>query len=486
MSVTFVRPEVQAKRASWRLVRDAVAGSEAVKAGGYVIPVNPHDDSDANRARNASRVDGAFYFNATGRTLPALTGIAFGKWPEVKLPPDLEYLLSDADGSGVGLINQSQATVSEILQTGRAGLLADYPQSDAAISRADAADRALRPTVSLYVAESIVNWRIERIGARNQLTLVVLRESFEEWGEFEMVAAPQYRVLRLTDAGYIQEVWRQEGGQWVTVDARQPLDGMGRPWREIPFTFIGATNNDATPDNAPLYDLADANIAHFRNSADHEEALFFAGQAQYWVSGATTEWVESLQESGAYVGSRAIMPVPEGGQMGIVQAQAVSALADEMRHKVELMAQLGARLIAPGSATRTATEAAADDKTSNSVLSIVCDNVSDAYRAVLRWAAQFANTAYAEGELDFSISTEFSGVQFDANQMAQVISLVQSGFMPMSALWTYLRANGLIEADKSDDEIREELAALGWSDDEAFPPAGPGTTVAGLQHGTEV
>ena len=43
---------------------------------------------------------------------------------------------------------------------------------------------------------------------------------------------------------------------------------------------------------------------------------------------------------------------------------------------------------------------------------------------------------------------------------------------------------GLIAADKSDDEIREELAALGWSED--FTPAGSGTTVAGLQNGTEV
>lgn len=483
MSVTFVRPEVQAKRASWRLVRDAVAGSEAVKDGGYVIPVNPHDDSTANRKRNEARVEGAFYFNATGRTLPALTGIAFGKWPEVKLPPDLEFLLQDVDGSGVGLINQSQATVSDVLQTGRAGLLVDYPQSGGATSKADAETLALRATIALYSAESIINWRTQRVGARNLLTLAVLQETYEEWDGFELESKTQYRVLRLDDGRYVQEVWREvRKGDWAIVESYEPRDGAGQPWREIPFTFVGATNNDATPDQSPLYDLADANIAHFRNSADHEEALFFAGQAQYWVSGATQEWVETLQQSGAYVGSRAIMPVPEGGQMGIVQAQAVSALSDEMRHKVELMAQLGARLIAPGQATRTATEAAADDKTSNSVLSIVCDNVSDAYRTALRWVAQFARVSYAEGELDFSISTEFSGVQFDAQQMAQALALVQAGYMPVSALWTYLRANGLIDADKSDDEIQEELAALGWDEPvPQFPAAEPSQVPEGEQ-----
>lgn len=478
MSVTFVRPEVEAKRASWKLVRDAVAGSEAVKAGGYVIPVNPHDTSDANRKRNEARVEGAFYFNATGRTLPALVGIAYGKWPEVQLPSDLEFLLQDVDGSGVGLINQSQATVSDVLQTGRAGLLVDYPQSGRATSKADAEALALRPTIALYAAESIINWRTQRVGAQNLLTLVVLQETYEEWGDFELEVATQYRVLRLDEGRYVQEVWREaRKGQWEVAESHEPRDGSGQPWSEIPFTFVGATNNDSTPDNPPLYDLADANIAHFRNSADHEEALFFAGQAQFWVSGATDEWVETLQKSGAYVGSRAIMPVPDGGQMGIVQAQAVSALSEEMKHKVELMAQLGARLIAPGQATRTATEAAADDKTSNSVLSIVCDNVSDAYRTALRWVAKFARVTHGAGELDFSISTEFSGVQFDAAQMAQVLALVQAGYMPMSALWTYLRANGLIDADKSDDEIQEELAALGWDEPEiAIPQAGPATT----------
>lgn len=126
MSVEFVRPEVTAKQSAWKLVRDCVAGSEAVKAGGYVIPVNPHDTSPENRLRNEQRVRRAVFFNATGRTLPALLGIAFGKWPEVKLPPGLEHLLDDADGAGVGLINQSQSVVSEVLQTGRAGLLVDY------------------------------------------------------------------------------------------------------------------------------------------------------------------------------------------------------------------------------------------------------------------------------------------------------------------------------------------------------------------------
>lgn len=460
MSVEFIRPEVTAKHAAWRLVRDAVAGSEAVKAGGYIIPVNPHDESAENRLRNQQRTNRAVYFNATGRTLPALLGIAFGKWPEIKLPAALDALKADADGAGVGLVNQSQSAVSEVLQTGRAGLLVDFPTGARGMTVAQAEAAGLRPTISLYPAEQIINWRTEKVGARNLLTLLVLREGYEEWGEFELETKTQYRVLRLINRRYVQQIYREDAatGKWQPTATYAPTDGAGRPLTEIPFAFIGATNNDAAPDQPPLYDLADLNIAHFRNSADHEESLFFAGQAMYWVSGADAEWAAEVQKAGVYVGSRSLLPVPTGGQAGILQAQAVSGLSEEMKHKVELMAQLGARLIAPGTVARTATEAGSDDRTSNSVLSIVCDNVSDAYRRALRWVALFAGVA---GETDFTISTEFAGVQFDAQQMAQALAAVQSGKLPEADFWTYCRSIGLIRADKTDEEIRDELEAAG-------------------------
>jgi hypothetical protein len=44
------------------------------------------------------------YYNATGRTLSGLTGIAFRRWPEIELPPGLGYIKDDADGAGTTLI----------------------------------------------------------------------------------------------------------------------------------------------------------------------------------------------------------------------------------------------------------------------------------------------------------------------------------------------------------------------------------------------
>lgn len=458
MSVTATRTEYDAKRTAWKLVRDAVAGSEAVKAGGYVLAVNPLDRSPENRARNESRVKAAVYFNATGRTLQALNGIAFAKWPEFVRPAALDYLLTDATGSGVGLFNQAQTAVAEVMQAGRAGLLVDYPASGGAVSVADAEQAGVRPSITLYRAEAVTNWRVERIGARSLLSLVVLSEQHEEWDGFERKTQRQFRVLRLETGQYRVEVWREMGGNgWQVVEQYTPADASGQPLSEIPFTFIGSTNNDADPDASPLYDLADLNIAHFRNSADHEESLFFAGQAQVWVTGATEDWLKLMQDAGIYVGSRAIGVAPEGGSVTLLQAQAVGALAEEMRHKVELMAQLGARLMQAGTVSKTATQASGEEKTAHSALSLVCDNVSDAYRFALRWCARFIGAA--DSEVDFTISTEFTGLQFDPAQLAQALAAVQAGKLPESDFWTYMRAIGLIRADKTDDEVRDEVEA---------------------------
>ena len=80
--------------------------------------------------------------------------------------------------------------------------------------------------------------------------------------------------------------------------------------------------------------------------------------------------------------------------------------------------------------------------------------MSDAYRRVLAWVGEFMR---APGEVDFTIPTEFAGIQFDAQQMAQALAAVQSGKIPESDFWTYCRSVGLIAADKTDEEIRDEV-----------------------------
>lgn len=457
------RPEYDDALPVWRKVTDAAAGEHAVKMGGtkYLPKPNAHDNSSQNIERYEGYVARAVYYNATGRTVNALVGLAFEKWPEVTIPAGIDYAMEDCTGTGLTLVQHAQATLAEVIKTGRAGILADYPQSEGGVSVADVASGVARSTLTMYRAEDVVNWQTEKRGAKVVLTLVVLSEQYEKKDEFNVESEKQYRVLRLTDR-YTVEIWRKllntstGKDEWILAESYQPTLGSGAAAGEIPFTFIGSQNNDWRVDPSPLHDLSVLNLAHYRNSADYEDSVYFTGQPQFWIAGLTEEWRDHLQKTGVYVGSRTILPLPIQGSAGILQAQPNTLAREAMQDKEAQMAALGARLLTVGGVAKTATQTDSEDTSAHSVLSLACDNVSDAYRRALGWFAAFANVS---GEIEFEIPTQFARRKVDPAELSALISLVQGGHMPQTDLWSRLRTVGLIDSTKTDDDLREEIDA---------------------------
>ncbi|MGK9687276.1 hypothetical protein O6443_23940, partial [Salmonella enterica subsp. enterica] len=114
---------------------------------------------------------------------------------------------------------------------------------------------------------NIVNWRLTRVGSVNRVTMVVLRETWEynePGNEFETKYGEQYRVLDIdSDGNYRQRLFRFDAEGGAQEDVVEIYPDLGESLRGvIPFTFIGATNNDATIDDAPLLPLAELNIGH--------------------------------------------------------------------------------------------------------------------------------------------------------------------------------------------------------------------------------
>lgn len=466
-NVTAKHRDYAANRDLWDLVRDAAAGEKAVKDARekYLPRPNPADKSVQAEERFKQYLTRAVYYNATGRTLRTMVGIAFHREPTIKMPTALEECRDNINGAGLTLLQQAQATLGEVLRTGRAGLLADFPKVDDPQRTSLAAQRAqgLQPTLTLYHASAIINWRTTMRGGKVVLSLVVLEETRDIADGFATKSQTQYRVLRLDDAGLYQvEIWRKDEDatkpedQWVLAETNLPLDGTGRRLTEIPFQFVGAQDNDYTVDESPLYDIATLNMAHYRNSADYEESVFFCGQPQYWIAGLTEEWRDHLEKTGVYVGSRTILPLPVNGSAGILQADPNTLAKEAMEGKEKQMAALGARLLFATSQIKTATQQESEDTTTHSVLSLACENVASAYTKGLQWMAMFAN---AGGEVEFKIPTDFAALTMDPTELTALLQLAQAGKLPDTDLWDRLRKCGLIAADKDDEAIREELDA---------------------------
>jgi hypothetical protein len=467
--VTFQHSEYVNAVPDWTMVDDVCAGDRKVKAAGarYLPIPNPLDTSAENEARYEQYKARAVFYNATGRTLQGLIGAVSRKNPAEKIPPVLEYIKTDIDGAGVSLYQQSQSVLGAVLKKGRNGLLVDYPHTERPASVADQTAGLIRASIISIDATQIINWRSTKIGGVHRLSLVVIKEvsEIETNDGFGVKCVDQYRVLKLVDGVYTVEIWEKAGDDWAVSATYQPENAAGKKWAVIPFTFVGAENNDKAVDQSPLYDLAVVNIAHYRNSADYEDSAFLVGQAQPWMSGLDEEWRDHLEEKGVAIGSRTPILLPENGAFGIEQAEPNTMVKEAMDQKERQMVALGARLVERGQAVKTATEAQGEIEAEHSVLSLAAKNVGEAYTVAIQWMAEFMG---GSGSVLFEPNTDFIEQELTAPMLTALVGAWQSGRLPSSDFWEQMRKYGVIDPDKQDEAIKteldEELPGLGLDD----------------------
>lgn len=460
----------------YELIRDCVAGQRQIKKKTVKYLPDPDEtepDENERAARYKTYLMRSVFYGVTGRTLRGLVGLVFETDPAIEIPDLLLPVKEDATGSGTSLDQQAQGTLSDVVALGRAGLLTDYPNTSAPTTRAQALAGNIRPTLIRYKPEQIINWRTRTVGAKVLLSLVVIVESYivEDDG-FAETPGTQHRVLRLDEAGnYVVEIHRDREGQGIVpFETYQPTDGKGLPFKEIPFTFIGAEDNDPDIDRAPLLDIAELNVAHYRNSADYEESAFVVGQPTPVLAGLTKQWVDEALKGRVRFGSRAAIALPVGGTAELLQAEPNTLAFEAMTHKEAQMIALGAKLIENTGTQQTATEATIDMVMDNSVLGTCARNVSMAYRKGLNWALQFMTGEIVDDPevIDYELSTDFAARNLTAQDRQQVVQAwVQKAITWEEMRWNLKRSGVAYEDDETakeaiqaDQEASIEMEAL--------------------------
>lgn len=457
--VTFQRDDHQDALKDWLLVNDVCAGERQVKhkKEKYLPKPNPDDKTERNKLRYEGFLQRAVFHNVTGRTLEGLVGTVFRKDPVLTVPSSLNYVEEDIDGCGVSIFQQAQDVVSSVLKMGRKGVYVDYPNTNRDASKAEQQAGLIRATVVTVDASKVINWRSDKYGGVHKLSLVVIEETVTEptADGFGVETITQYRVLKLIEQVYTVEIWRQAANRaWDKVEDFIPKNGKGQVWKEIPFIFVGAKNNDTDIDKSPLLDLATLNIAHYRNSAWYEDSAYFVGQPQPWISGLTEEWRDWLESQNLLIGSSSVLPLPENGAFGYAQVAENTLVKEAMDQKEEQMKALGARVVQKGQAVKTATEAQSENESEHSVLSLVAANVSEAYTKLLGWVAEFNRV---NGDVSFQLNQDFIESRLDAQMLTALVAAWQAGRLPSSDYWNYVKKHGLVDPDKTDEQLDEEV-----------------------------
>lgn len=468
-NVSYMLPEVSEMLPKWELISDCIAGQEAVKkrTTKYLPKPNPEDNTPENDLRYQAYLTRAVFYNVTANTLSGLVGQVFNADPVSEYPEELEPLWYDCNGHGVTLIQQAKKTLSSVLAFGRCGLLVDFPPgakddegAPRAFTRQEVMDGKARPTIQYYGPTTIINWRFEQQGAVSVLSKVVLVEDYiiKDDG-FEIQRGTQCRVLRLEGGVYSVETWQRtdekQEGPFYLIDTVTPTAANGQPFGYIPFYFVGSQNNDAQIDKPPMYDIANLNIGHYRNSADYEDSVFMVGQPTPYFSGLTEVWVKEVLKDTIYLGSRGSVPLPENGQAGLIQAQPNSMVKEAMDSKQQQMVALGAQLVEDKQVQRTLGEAKMENAVIASTATSCARNTSQAFESALMAAASFSGVEVNADKLKFQLSTDFAISKLSPDERRQVLAEWQGGLLTFGEARNQLRQSGI--ATEDDDVAKAQI-----------------------------
>ena len=461
MPVDTHHAEYDKNLAAWTRARDLVSGEDAVKARGetYLPRLPGHTDTEyaAYKLRAA-------FFNATGRTVDGLVGLVFRKDPTVVIPAALEEIADDVDLAGETLQEFARRVVSDIVQVGRGGILVEYPKAEVRDRTADEVKAEnLRPYMTFYPAEKILDWRTGRVNNRHAVTMVKLEESVDEpdpADEWKRKTSTQIRVLELMSEGVRVRVFRKLEAGWTVVD-EFALIVRGEAAHEIPFVFVGPVDSTSEVQKAPIVDLVAVNLSHYRTSADYENGL-------HWTGVPTPVFIgQFLTRDGAEVdtirlGSSEGIHLTEGGDAKYLEFEGSGlegGLGKALERKEQHMAVLGARILAGEKRAVEAAETAAIHRAGeNSVLAALALSVS---KAITRALAGMAAWQGVDGEISFKLCTDYLPTPMDAQSLAALVAAWQAGALSQGELFEAFVAGEVIRSDKDPTEHESEIEAEG-------------------------
>lgn len=457
-NVTITHKLYDQNVALWTKCEDVCNGQDAVKdkTTTYLALPDPTDFSQEAALRYKNYLQRAIFYGYSRRTLQSMIGLAFRKNPKLEVPKILDYINWDIDGSSLSIYQQSQKVLSEVLKKGRTILYVDYPTVDPdSVSLADLENGYIRPVVIQLNAESVTYWRTTRIGATHKLSLVCIKETAEEGEGFEVKDVLQYRVLRFNGIVYTVEIHRDTDKGWVLYQEPQViLAGNGEPFSEIPLIFVGSTNNSPDVDYPPMLDIVNLNIGHYESSASYESSVSNCGQVQPVITGLSEQWRDHIQKTGIKIGSGGVLSLPVGSEFLLVQAKEMTIAFEAMKHQKEEIIALGGKLLEKGGAVKTATQASNENEAEHSVLSLCVSNVNEAYLMCLDWMLRFLNMT---ATVEYAINTDFEDNSFTPEKANAIIGLYTANLLPKSDAFSSLRRYGAISAEKTDEDIKQEL-----------------------------
>lgn len=457
MGVTTLHPKYTVNLKEVTKTRDAVKGQKQVKDKGRLYL--PADFAESDTERYVVYKERAYFLGATKQAAKSYSGMVFRKpasWGDDGLPAQLEEYQYNIDGSGKSIEQLAKFGFTELEETGRIGLLADYTNDQGGLTKLDERLSGARPVLLPYVFESIINWKTGTVRGRSMLTLVVLREEIETSSdEFDHESEYQYRVLRLNKEGQYTMQLYDDGS--VALGDETVILANGKSLDHIPFYIAGTEDNTPAVDQPMLLDLANMNISHYQSTANVEEAAYLLGCPTLHIDIGDMSAAEFSDVNGneIKVGARKGIQT-QRGKIEMVQASESGLGADQMEKKIERMKELGAKLVTSSGQNETAEAARINASGEASALDIAVNNLSDAMEKALEDFMRFLGV---ETEITYRLNTEFWEASLDPQIINAITGLSDRALIGKEDVRHMIRTKNIgFEEGRTDEDIDLSIA----------------------------
>ena len=432
----FVRSlEVISMMPDWGVMAAVTRGTNYIRdLSETYLPQEPREDDDAYQ----TRVDRSVLSPYTSRLIETAAGAILRKPIHIEGDPYWLDIAQNIDGLGSNINEYARRALVSSLTYGHSAILVDYPAATAARNLAEERAMGRRPYFVHVDAPQIWGWRKEP-GTNRLLQVRIHDYDFRPLNEFGEEQIEEMRVIY--PGRYDLYTLGQELVEF-TATGGYSLD-------EIPLVPIYSNRRGLLVSQPPLLDIANLNITHYQRQADLIHALHIAAMPTLVLEG----WDDTT--GSATMGVNYAIAMQPGNKAYYVQADATSfdAQMQELQSLEQQMSTLGVtKLFGQKFVAESAEAKRIDQAQSNSVLSIISQELESALNQAFAFAAQYVGMEAPE----ITIDRDFDYYRLIGQDISVLAQLNQMGKISDQMLLEVLRRGEILPDNIS---IEDELAA---------------------------
>ena len=444
----FVRSlDVIAMMADWSVMAAVTRGTNYIRdLSETYLPQEPREDDDAYQ----TRVDRSVLSPYTSRLIETAAGAILRKPIHIEGDPYWLELAENIDGLGSNINEYARRALVSSMTFGHSAILVDYPAAMGAMNLAEERAQGRRPYFVHVDAPQIWGWRKEPI--TNRLLQVRIHDydvrPLNEFGE------EQVEEMRVIYPGRYDLYTLGQDVVEFTESGGYSLD-------EIPFVPIYSNRRGLLMSQPPLLDIANLNITHYQRQADLIHALHIAAMPTLVLEG----WDDTT--GSATMGVNYAIAMQPGNKAYYVQSDA-SSFDTQMAALQALEAQMSTlgvtKLFGQKFVAESAEAKRIDQAQSNSVLSIISQELESALQQAFAFAGQYVGMEPPEIKID----RDFDYYRLIGQDVSVLAQLNQMGKISDQMLLEVLRRGEILPDNIN---IEDELEAMTQTSLEMVEPA---------------